>query len=171
MSIVDRPTAHVDVSVVNRTAGVQRGKSLHRLAKVRELQGVSIRTMSRRMGVDARTVRREEDPENDIPLSVLYRWQKALGVPLIELLEETDEPLSAPVLKRARMVRLMKTAMAILEQSRQPGVQRLAQNLVQQLVEMMPELEGVGPWHSVGQRRSQKELGRAALRRFSMNGR
>lgn len=174
MSIAENHSnsVHVQVPLVGTSPKPSApGEGLHRLAHVRELQGVSVRTMARRMQVDSRTVRREENPQEDISLSVLYRWQKALGVPLIELLEENDEPLSAPVLKRARMVRLMKTATAILEQSRQSSVRRLAENLVDQLLEMMPELEGVTPWHSVGRRRSQAEVGRAALRRVSMDGR
>jgi hypothetical protein len=36
--------------------------------------------------------------------------------------------------------------------------------LEQQLVELMPELKDVAAWHSVGQRRSPDELGRAAER-------
>ena len=36
--------------------------------------------------------------------------------------------------------------------------------LEQQLIEMMPELKDVDAWHSVGQRRSPNELGRAAER-------
>jgi hypothetical protein len=38
----------------------------------------------------------------------------------------------------------------------------MAENLVQQLCEVMPELKEVSPWHTVGQRRSLEELGRAA---------
>jgi hypothetical protein len=34
--------------------------------------------------------------------------------------------------------------------------------LEEQLVELMPELKDVSPWHSVGQRRTQDELGRIA---------
>jgi hypothetical protein len=36
--------------------------------------------------------------------------------------------------------------------------------LEQQLIELMPELKDVAPWHSVGQRRSPNELGRIAER-------
>ena len=39
---------------------------------------------------------------------------------------------------------------------------RLAQTLINQLLELMPELEHVTPWHSVGQRRSKDEMGRIA---------
>jgi hypothetical protein len=34
--------------------------------------------------------------------------------------------------------------------------------LIEQILEIMPELTDVGPWHSVGQRRPLDDLGRAA---------
>ena len=94
---------------------------------------------------------------------------KQLDVPLADLLVECEEPLSAPVLQRARLVRLMKTAAAIQEKSDSRSVRRLADTLVQQLVEIMPELKGVTAWHSVGQRRSLEELGRIVERAFPDN--
>ena len=38
----------------------------------------------------------------------------------------------------------------------------LAENLIDQLQELMPELKEVSPWHSVGQRRGLDEVGRIA---------
>ena len=99
-------------------------------------------------------------------LSALYAWQEVLDAPIAELLVESEEPLSAPVLRRAQMVRLMKTAGAILERAQQPSIRRMAQMLVDQLCEVMPELKGVSPWHAVGRRRTQDELGQAAYRRI-----
>ena len=43
----------------------------------------------------------------------------------------------------------------------------MAQVLVDQLIEVMPELEDVSPWHQFGQRRSLDEYGRAVERRLS----
>jgi len=142
-------------------------RPLHRLAAVRRLQGISRRTLARRLNTDVSTVKKQEQQTADIALSTLYEWQQVLEVPLTELLVDNDEPLSGPVLKRARMVRLMKTAAAILQRSQQPSIQRMARMLVDQLIEMMPELEGVSPWHAVGRRRTQNELGQAAQRRVS----
>jgi hypothetical protein len=116
-----------------------------------------------------REIKRQEDQACDISLSQLYRWQMALDVPLSELLLDNDAPLSTPVLKRAQMVRLMKTIMAILERSQQASIRRMAQMLVEQMVDVMPELKGVSPWHSVGRRRTQTEVGQAAQRRFPLN--
>ena len=62
--------------------------------------------------------------------------------------------------------RLVETAGAILERASQPSIRRMAQMLVDQLCEVMPELKGVSPWHAVGRRRTQDELGQAAFRRI-----
>ena len=86
-----------------------------------------------------------------------------------ELLVDDNEPLSPPVMKRARMVRLMKTAMAIREEAQALPLKRMAQMLVEQLIEIMPELKEVNPWNAVGQRRTLDELGQAADRRLSLD--
>jgi transcriptional regulator with XRE-family HTH domain len=139
-----------------------RPKQLHRIAEVRRQQGVSRRRLGRVLKIDTEQLRYEENEHTDLTLSQLYRWQKVLEVPIADLLVESDSPLSAPVMTRARMVRVMKTAAAIFEKTESSSVRRLAQTLVDQLVEIMPELEGISPWHSVGQRRTHNELGRAA---------
>jgi transcriptional regulator with XRE-family HTH domain len=142
-------------------------EAFHRIQQVREEQGVSVRTASRRLGVDARTVRAEEDCETDLPLSRLFAWQEILDVPLVDLLEEPTAPLSRPVLERAKLVRIMKTAMSMRDASKDSPLRRLATMIVEQLVELMPELEEVSSWHTVGQRRSLDELGRVAERPIS----
>jgi hypothetical protein len=109
-------------------------------------------------------VRRQEDPGCDMTLSDLLRWQKALEVPVADLLVDSDAPLSEPVLTRARLLRVMKTVRAIKESSNSPSIQRFSTMLEQQLVELMPELKDVSAWHSIGQRRSPDELGRTAER-------
>jgi transcriptional regulator with XRE-family HTH domain len=133
---------------------------LHRIRTVRRLQGMSLRTAARQMGAGIRETRAQEDEATDLRLSELYKWQAALDVPLEELLVEPTSPLSRPVTERAHLVRVMKTAAAILEHASTPQIRRLAERLVGQLVELMPELQGVGPWHSVGRRRSMDEYGR-----------
>ena len=88
-------------------------------------------------------------------------------MPVGELLVESEDSLSEPLRKRAQLVRLMKTALAIMEQAEQEPVHLMAQTLIDQLTEMMPELRGVSPWHAVGSRRSLDELGVAAQRGLS----
>jgi len=142
-------------------------RPLHRLASVRLREGVSRRTVARRLSIDVGHVKSQEKENADMLLSTLYKWQEVLEVPVVELLVDSSDPLSAPVLKRAQLVRLMKTTKAILERTCQPSIRRMAQMLVEQLLDIMPELERVNPWHAVGQRRTQAELGQAAQRRLS----
>ncbi len=140
---------------------------LHRLRKVRLEQGMSLRSAARHLGSDVRTLREQEQEFPDLKLSDLHKWQKALDVPLVDLLEENDASLSRPVLERAKMLRLMKTAMAIHAQADSVGLQRMAQMMVDQLVEIMPELSEVTAWHTFGQRRGLEEFGRVVERRIS----
>jgi len=146
------------------------GQPLHRIQEVRLQQGMSLRTASRHLGLDVRTIRAQEQATSDLRLSDLYRWQAALEVPVQELLVETEEPLSRPVMERARLVRLMKTAAALLEEAPNSNTKLMAQNLIDQLCEIMPELKEVGPWHSVGQRRTLDEVGRIAQQPISLDG-
>ena len=71
------------------------------------------------------------------------------------------------MLKRAQLVRVMKTVLAILEEAKQAPIRRMAQTMVDQLIEIMPELQGVSPWHAVGKRRRRDDYGIAAERRLS----
>ena len=160
--VQSRPAARA-VSV-KKNAGQSK---MHRIRTVRLQQEVSLRTAARHTGVEMRKLRVQENEANDILLSELRKWQKCLDVPIAELLVEPDTSLSHPVMERAGMVRLMKTAAAILEKSSSPRLQRMAQMMVEQLVDMMPELEHVSAWHTYGQRRSLDEYGRIVERQLS----
>jgi transcriptional regulator with XRE-family HTH domain len=142
------------------------GRRLHRVSEVRQQQGISLRTVARHMKADMATVREQEKPSADLRISELVRWQQVLDVPLADLLIDSGAPLSQPVMERARLVRMMKTAAAIAEKAESIEVQRLSQMMMDQLVEVMPELAEVSPWHSVGQRRSLDEVGRIVERRL-----
>ena len=142
------------------------GRPLQRLGVVRRLQGISRRTVARRLNIDVEQVKQQECETVDIPLSTLYGWQEALGVPIAELLVEAGDPLASPVLERSQLVRLMKTVLAIRQQAKHRSIRRMAQTMADQLVEIMPELASVGPWHVVGKRRRLSELGVAAQRRL-----
>lgn len=143
------------------------GEPLHRLAEVRQQQGVSHRAVARRLETSVAQVKIEERETTNLPLSRLYQWRDALDVPITELLVEAGDGLSSGVRERARLVRVMKTVLAIQEQTGQTPIRRMAQTLIDQLVELMPELEEVGPWHHVGQRRQRNELGVAAQRQLA----
>jgi transcriptional regulator with XRE-family HTH domain len=151
---IARQTATAPVK--KRTGGV----TMHRIRHVRHQQGLTIHGVARKLKTSVDVLRQQEEETADLRLSDLYRWQEALDVPVGDLLVEGNEPLSAPVLKRARLLKLMKTAAAIQEQCQKPQTRRMANTLIEQLVEIMPELEGVAPWHSVGKRRSLDDYGR-----------
>lgn len=155
-----------NVDEVVPTAGGKRPR-LHRLREVRRQQGVSLRRVARALKVDFDAVREQEEESTDLPLSLIYEWQKVLEVPIGDLLIDSDAPLSTPVLQRARLVKLMKTAAAIMEKAEAPPIRRMAETLITQLVEIMPELQDVSPWHAVGQRRTLNEYGRVVERRLS----
>lgn len=142
-------------------------RKLHRIREIRMREGVSLRSAARQMGTDIRHVRLQEQESTDLRLSDLHKWQQALEVPVSELLEETEQPLSQPVMERARMIRLMKTAAAIKERATSVAIQRMAEMLCDQLCEIMPELKEVSAWHTFGQRRSLDEFGRIVERRIS----
>jgi transcriptional regulator with XRE-family HTH domain len=162
---------HCDISGLGLPPNVAlppaEARPMQRLAAARRQQGVSRRAVARRMNVDVEEVQRQESESADVPLSVLYAWQKALDVPLSELLVEANDTFASPILERSRLLRLMKTVMAVSEQARQPSIRRMAQTMVEQLLEIMPELAEVTAWHTVGKRRRLDELGVAALRRFA----
>lgn len=142
-------------------------RAWQRISTVRKQQGVSLRKVARRLQTDVRSLRHEEEETTDLPISRLYEWQQVLEVPISELLIDSEAPLSSPVQDRAKLVRVMKTVGAILERVKDPCVRRMAENLSEMLIEMMPELKEVGAWHSVGQRRTLDEMGRIVERAYS----
>jgi transcriptional regulator with XRE-family HTH domain len=148
--------AHAD----DRRHPLRNKPALHRIAEVRQRQGVTLRNVARRLGMSLPVVRRQEQPDCDLHLSDLHRWQQVLEVPVAELVVEGDGQLSGPVLERSRMVKLMKTAAAIRERTEGQPAQRMVTMLIEQILEIMPELSDVTPWHTVGQRRTLDDVGR-----------
>jgi len=162
MATAELSVVHGDHSLPLMSKGHLSGRPLHRIQEVRRLQEMSLRTAARQLGSDVRSVRAQEQASTDLRLSDLYRWQTVLEVPVGELLEESNESLSRDVSQRAQLVRIMKTATALRETADSPSTCRMAENLVEQLSQLMPELAQIGPWHSVGQRRGADDLGRIA---------
>lgn len=137
-------------------------RKLHQLGEARRRQGLSVRCVAQRLGRTVSEVRAQENEYADLLISELLRWQAALDVPIEELLCEPQDSLSPRVLTRARLLRIMKTAIAIRRQSRSEAERRLARLLVEQLLELMPELKEVSGWPAVGHRRTAEEFGRIA---------
>ena len=126
------PPASVSAGPVSAGPAAARPTSVHRIRTVRLQQGVSLRTAARQTRTDIRQLRLQEQETTDLRLSDLRKWQRALDVPLAELLVEPAGTLSPPIMERARMVRLMKTAAALMERAPTPAVHRMANMLVEQ---------------------------------------
>jgi transcriptional regulator with XRE-family HTH domain len=135
-------------------------KVLQKLSAARRRQGLSVRCVAQRLGRTVGEVRAQESEQADLLVSELYRWQAALEVPIEELLAEPVDSLSPRVQMRAQLLKVMKTAMAIRRQARSEAERRLGRLLVDQLLEIMPELKEVSGWPAVGHRRRSDELGR-----------
>jgi transcriptional regulator with XRE-family HTH domain len=164
-----RPPRKPEAVVERRPATTPLGppmadRPLHRLFEVRQQEGLTRAQVARRMGISLREVERQEQSSSDISLNDLCRWQRALGVPIGELLSEPEGELSPPVCLRAKLTRAMKTARSIQQWARQPSMRRLAETLVDQLVEVMPELVECGPWPAVGHHRIKRAFGQAFYR-------
>lgn len=158
-------TSHQD-----RVADVQNRQppEFHRVKQVREQQGISVRSMARRLGMDIRSYKQLEISTADLSLSELHRIRDALDVPLTDLLVERDS-LSSPVQDRAKLVKSMKTAVAIRESKCNPRIRRLAEMLCNQLVDIMPELRDVSGWPQFGARRGKSALGKALSQPIDMS--
>jgi transcriptional regulator with XRE-family HTH domain len=133
---------------------------LHRIAEVRAEQGVSLRSVSRRTGIEVRKLKQQEDPHYNLSLAELLVWQRALDVPLSDLLIDSTSKLSQPVQQRAQLVKIMKTVAAIAEVATTPRVSRMVMMLREQLLELMPELKEVSAWPNYGQRRAPNQVGK-----------
>ena len=133
---------------------------LHRIAEVRAQQGVSLRAISRRSGVDIHELKQQELPGSNLTLIDLIRWAKALEVPVENLIVDNDSELSDPVQSRAALVKVMKTVVALTEVAASPRVARLTTMLREQMIELMPELAEIGGWPNFGSRRPPDQQGR-----------
>lgn len=137
-------------------------QQLHRIAEVRSQQGLSLRAIARRTGIDVRELKQQELETTDLSLRDLHRWADALEVPVSNLLVDRDHDLSSSVRDRAALVKIMKTVVALQEVAASPRVARLSEMLREQLLAMMPELAEVGGWPNYGSRRPQDHVGRIA---------
>ena len=114
-------------------------KPMHRLSAVRRQQGVSLDDLARRLNMPVDRVMSQGRETSDLQLSELWAWQDVLAVPVGHLLIDRAGPVQDPELERAQMHRLLKIASSIRERAQSRTVQRLAEAMIAQLVEIMPE--------------------------------
>jgi transcriptional regulator with XRE-family HTH domain len=140
----------------------QADQTVNRIALVRQQQEMSLRSVARHTGVDVRTLRKQEKPTANLTLTELTNWANALDVPVKDLIDVPDQGLASPIQQRAQLIRIMKSAVSIQENADCESMQAFADTLVSQLIELMPELDGISAWPTYGQRRSSEEVGRTA---------
>lgn len=133
-----------------------KSHALHRIKQVRITEGISLAMLARRMNKATSILRDQEQEHTDLTLTELYCWQAALKVPLRELLVEPEYALSEPIRARASLIRMATTAKAILKTSTSRVTRCLAQDLLHQMTNMMPELENLLP--ELNHRHSWREL-------------
>ena len=148
------------MSSAREESGDAAGRRLHRIATVRKQERISLRRIAKRIDAPIDDLRRQEDELSDLRLSNLYAWQKALDVPVGELLIDETELGSYPLLVRQQLIKAMKTTLLLLEHGEGTPVGYLAQNLLEQLLVMMPELESVTAWPRQGSVREKDRIPR-----------
>jgi transcriptional regulator with XRE-family HTH domain len=141
---------------------------LQHLADVRKAQGMSRSKVAGLLGISTEEVRRQELPSADLFLSQLYAWQRVLNVPAHELLRPPDHGLDPDIAKKAKLVRLMKTALSIAQAAQTPDERRMTAMFIDQLDDISIGLSNaVNPWPSVGKKRTFDDMGVAYDRRIN----
>lgn len=143
------------------------GPKWHRIATVRKQERISLRRVAKQIDAPIDALRRQEDELSDLRLSNLYAWQRALDVPVGELLIDEFESGSYPLLVRQQLIKAMKTTLLLLEHGEGTPVGYLAQNLLEQLLVMMPELKSVTAWPRLGSVREKDRVPRILAEQIS----
>ena len=139
---------------------------LHRLAVMRNEQGISLSKIAKMLGITIAEARRQELETTDLLLSQLYCWRNVLETSIGDLLIEPEHIPTNPIKCRSQLVKMMKSVRSILETTKEKGTRTFAETLAALFIEMMPELQHITAWPSVGKAREQRDLGQAAYRHF-----
>ncbi|MDD3588561.1 MAG: hypothetical protein PHQ75_15370 [Thermoguttaceae bacterium] len=156
--------------VANGILGPQVGtdrepRLLNRIGEIRRNQCLSLSYCAKRLGLSTQEARAQEDPAADLTITQVLAWQEVLDVPLSEMIEQ-ENVLEDPIRNRAMLLKVMKTAKQIQKTTREARVKNMTTTLVDQLVEIMPELVDVSSWPDIGQSHENRDYGQAAYRRF-----
>ena len=120
---------------------------LHRIAQVRQRQAISLKSVADSMNIDMREARDQEQPQTDLSLSDIYRWQKALSVSLPEILLPIDRVDRDNVSTTEATIKLAKQLATQLQATvaTQEGLE-LADKLVDLLSAAESESENLDRW-------------------------
>lgn len=138
-------------------------RPLHFIASTLRKQNATLAGCARRLGLTPAEAAAQARPDADLTLSQLYAWRAVLDVPTSELIPFVDV-VPDPIRNRALLLRTMKTARQLQNLSRGTRLEPAVASLVDQLVELMPELAETPAWPTVGQSRAPRESGSATRR-------
>jgi transcriptional regulator with XRE-family HTH domain len=127
---------------------LKSGPVQHRIVEVRRREGVSRRTMCRKLGIFAHEYR-DLEASTDPRLSELLAVAAALEVPVAELLSDADQDENQRL--RGLLSRVMKavhTLKELLPAGQESG--NIARYIESQLLDQMPELAETGALPRVG---------------------
>lgn len=146
-----------------RRSSEKSARPLHFIASTLRRQNATLAGCARRLGISPSEAAAQIRPDADLSLSQLYAWRAVLDVPTSELLP-LDDLVPDPIRNRALLLRIMKTARQLQDLSRASRLESAVASLVDQLIELMPELAEVPAWPTVGQSRAPRDLGGATRR-------
>ncbi len=146
-----------------RRSPSKSARPLHFIALTLRKQNATLAGCARRLGLTPAEAAAQTRPDADLTLSQLYAWRAVLDVPTSELLP-LEDVVPDPIRNRALLLRTMKTARQLQDLSRGTRLEPAVASLVDQLIELMPELAEVPAWPTVGQSRAPRESGSAARR-------
>ncbi|MBQ6159009.1 MAG: helix-turn-helix transcriptional regulator [Thermoguttaceae bacterium] len=160
------PAPVVPAKEVKKVRPEQAKRTFHQIAQVRESQGMSIQNCARKLGIPLQEAREQEKPTSDLTISQLIAWKEVLDVPLSELVGPFEDELQNPIRNRAKLLKVMKSAKYIHQHTRESRIRTMAENQIDQILEIVPEFETVSPWPEVGQSHEARQPGVAVSRRF-----
>lgn len=146
-----------------RRSSAKSARPLHFIASTLRKQNATLAGCARRLGLTPSEAAAQIRPDADLSLSQLYAWRAVLDVPTSELLP-LENVVPDPIRNRALLLRTMKTARQLEDLARGTRLAPAVASLVDQLIELMPELAEVPAWPTVGQSRAPRELGNATRR-------
>lgn len=160
---VDKPAPSSRPLNAERRLPSKSARPLHFIASTLRKQNATLAGCARRLGLTPAEAAAQTRPDADLTLSQLYAWRDVLDVPTSELLP-LENVVPDPIRNRALLLRTMKTARQLQDLSRGTRLEPAVASLVDQLIELMPELAEVPAWPTVGQSRAPREAGSATRR-------
>ena len=113
-------------------------KPLHRIAAVRRREGLSLQDAAEILNVPLDFVIWQERETSDLRLDELWAWQRALYVPVEDLLIEPYGPMPSTAVTRDEIHRAMKTTLEIAHRDTSFRIRRMARRILELLMEIVP---------------------------------